>query len=266
MNDNRPIFSPHKYNVTLKSDSLVHGPILRVIATDLDAGLFGQVAYRISSGNEAGIFRIDRNTGELHVMRSSLLSRSPLHQLNVTATDAAGLKSVVDAEVKITVSTASHRIATCEKPRYTVTVKESIPHNTVVGGVRDIAATSSSASTGTRRRFRASYARLSPFLPFLSRHRSCSRVGRAPKDHYDRRIARKLSGEPSAGNFTLAGVVYERLDRRVTPLDEHSHAPATRRSKLADTSSRVGAFRARARAPRGRIDRALFQKGDTRSA
>lgn len=146
VNDNRPIFQPRRYNVTLRGESAVHGPILKLVASDRDVGLFGQVAYRISSGNEAGVFRIDRNTGELHVARPSLLSRSPFYQLNVTATDAAGLKSAVDAEVKITVSSAGHRIATCEKPRYTVTVKESISQNTVVGGVKD--ATSSSSTTG----------------------------------------------------------------------------------------------------------------------
>ncbi|KAG7213360.1 hypothetical protein KM043_002656 [Ampulex compressa] len=153
VNDNRPIFDPQSYNVTLKSDSPMHGPILRLVATDLDVSLFGQVAYRITSGNEAGVFRIDRNTGELYVARPSLLSRSPLHQLNVTATDAAGLKSSVDAEVRITVSSAGHRIATCERPRYTITVKENVPQNTVVGGVKDVAAASSSSSGDRPSRF-----------------------------------------------------------------------------------------------------------------
>lgn len=147
VNDNWPIFEPRKYNVTLRSDSAVHGPILRLVATDLDAGLSGQVVYRITSGNEAGVFRIDRNTGELQVTRPNLLSRSPLYQLNVTATDAAGLKSLVDAEVKVTVSSAGHRLATCEKPRYTVTVKENTSQNSIVGGVKDTT-TASSSSTG----------------------------------------------------------------------------------------------------------------------
>ncbi|XP_015176207.1 PREDICTED: protein dachsous [Polistes dominula] len=135
VNDNSPIFEPQKYNVTLRSDVPFQGPILRVVASDLDAGLFGQVAYRITSGNENGIFRIDRNTGELHVSRPSLLSRSASHQLNVTATDAAGLKSTVDAEVRITMSSQGHR--TCERPRYVLSVKENQPQGTVVGGIKD---------------------------------------------------------------------------------------------------------------------------------
>lgn len=133
VNDNRPIFNPRQYNVTLRSDGVMHDPILKLVATDLDDG---PIAYRITSGNEAGVFHIDRNTGELHVVRSNLLLRSPLHQINVTATDSAGQKSIVDAEVKVTVSSPSHKIATCEKPRYVVTLKESIQQNTIVGGMK----------------------------------------------------------------------------------------------------------------------------------
>ncbi|XP_076655070.1 dachsous cadherin-related 1 [Halictus rubicundus] len=145
VNDNSPVFEPQKYNVTLKSDSPVQGPILRVVATDLDLDLSGQVAYRITNGNEAGVFHINRNTGELQVAKPGSLSRSSFYQLNVTATDAAGLKSKVDAEVRIAVSSHEHRIATCDKPRYTITVKENVPQNSVVVGVKDVAASSSAS-------------------------------------------------------------------------------------------------------------------------
>lgn len=147
VNDNQPIFNPQRYNVTLRSDGVMYKPILRVVATDLDDGLFGQVAYRITSGNEGGVFEINRNTGELSVSRPNLFSRSPLYQINVTAIDVAGLKSIVDAEVKITVSSAGHRIATCEKPCYTVTVKENAPQNTAIDVMKN-SATASSSSTG----------------------------------------------------------------------------------------------------------------------
>ncbi|XP_023290467.1 protein dachsous [Orussus abietinus] len=137
INDNRPVFDPDRYNVTLRVDGPASGPVLRVSANDLDAGLFGQVAYRISSGNEAGVFRIDRASGEIHVARPGLLSRSQTHRLNVTATDAAGLKSIGDADVRITVSTQSNGIPVCERHRYTFQIKESVPQNSVVGVVKE---------------------------------------------------------------------------------------------------------------------------------
>lgn len=125
--------------MTLKNTETISGAILRVAATDQDAG-HGQVAFWISGGNEAGIFRIDRSTGEIHVVRPSLLARSSVHQLNVTATDAAGLKSSIDAEVKITASSAGHRLAICDRPRYTFIVKENVAQNTVVGTIKDTGA------------------------------------------------------------------------------------------------------------------------------
>lgn len=154
VNDNRPIFKPQRYNVTLRNDDVTRSSILKLVATDLDVSVFGHVTYRINSGNEDEIFQIDRNTGELHVARPGLLSRLSLHHINVTATDAAGLKGIIDAEVKVTVSTAEHRIATCEKPRYTVSVKENIPQNSVVSGVNSTT-TASSSSTGKLIRFYA---------------------------------------------------------------------------------------------------------------
>ena len=177
VNDNRPIFEPRRYNVTLRTDSSFQGAILRVVATDLDAGLFGQVAYRITSGNEAGVFQIDRNTGEMEVARPAFLSRSPFHQLNVTATDAAGLKSMHDAEIRITASSPGHRIASCEKPRYTITVKETVPQNSVVGGVKD------GASSGKFKKEKQILFLLS-IHPFLSEENEDSRksVGEVEKD------------------------------------------------------------------------------------
>ncbi|XP_024947273.1 protein dachsous isoform X2 [Cephus cinctus] len=114
----------------------------------MDAGLFGQVAYRISGGNEAGVFRIDRSNGELHVSRLSLLSRSTTHHLNVTATDAAGLKSIRDAEVKIFVSSSTNRLVSCERARYTLTVKESIAQNSVIASIKG--ASTAPIETGDR--------------------------------------------------------------------------------------------------------------------
>lgn len=136
VNDNRPVFSPWQYNVTLRSDNAVSGPVLRVLATDKDVGHFGLVAYRISGGNEAGIFRIDRSSGELHVARYSHLSRTQTHHLNITATDAAGLKSLKDAEVRITVSSPGNRLAACERPRYSISVEESVAQNSIIGNVK----------------------------------------------------------------------------------------------------------------------------------
>ena len=150
VNDNRPIFSPLEYNVTLRLDSSSSsavssgsGPILRLFAKDLDSGVFGQVAYRITGGNEAGIFRIDRTTGQLQVARASRLTRSAKYQLNVTATDAAGHKSILDALVTISTTNGANLVPSCDRPTYVINVKENVAQNTFIGTLRDPSVTSS---------------------------------------------------------------------------------------------------------------------------
>ncbi|XP_034945653.1 protein dachsous [Chelonus insularis] len=135
VNDNRPIFNPQNYNVTIRQDISPSSTILKVFSKDFDQGLFGQVIYRISSGNDGGEFRIDRITGELQIIRPNHLARSTLYLLNITATNADGIRNNIDAHIRVSVS-ANQRIPTCEHPRYTISVKENNLKNSVIGTIK----------------------------------------------------------------------------------------------------------------------------------
>lgn len=141
VNDNRPTFYPREYNVSLResmpTNSLLSTPVVVVVATDSDSGSFGTISYRIVAGNEAGIFRMDRLTGEIFVTRPNMLSSrtQPYHRLNISASDGGGLRSTHDAEVFISVIDATQRPPIFDKPRYTYYVKEDVKRNTVVGTV-----------------------------------------------------------------------------------------------------------------------------------
>lgn len=140
-NDNRPIFYPRIYNVSLREggdSSSATVPVVSVAATDPDSGRFGTVTYKTAAGNEAGLFRIDKNSGELFVNRLNLLSTrsQPLHHLNISATDGGGLKSLQDAEVFISVIDSAQKPPLFERPRYTYSVKEDVKRDTLVGGVK----------------------------------------------------------------------------------------------------------------------------------
>lgn len=67
VNDNRPIFYPREYNVSLREqDTLAAStPVAVVVASDADSGPFGTVSYHIVSGNDLGIFRVDPTSGKL---------------------------------------------------------------------------------------------------------------------------------------------------------------------------------------------------------
>jgi protocadherin-16/23 len=147
INDNRPIFYPREYNVSLRESAASTTqsiPVVVVIATDMDSGRFGTVTYRIVAGNDAGIFRIDRITGELFLNRPNLLSNrnAPYHRLNISATDGGGLRTNQDAEVFISIIDSNQRPPIFERPRYTFLVREDVKKNTIVGTVSAISSDS----------------------------------------------------------------------------------------------------------------------------
>jgi protocadherin-16/23 len=141
VNDNQPVFYPREYNVSLRegggSSSSSSSPVVVVVATDLDSGPYGSITYKIVAGNNAGLFRIDRNSGEIFVTRPNLLSTrtSPYHRLNISATDGGGLRSSQDAEVFLSVTDSAQRPPIFERSRYTFAVKEDVGKNTIVGSV-----------------------------------------------------------------------------------------------------------------------------------
>lgn len=141
INDNRPVFYPREYNVSLPDGApsiSPQSPVVAVIASDRDAGRFGAIVYRIVSGNDANIFRLDRLTGEVTVLRPNLLnSRTQRwHRLNVSATDGGGLRALQDAEVYVSVVDATmQRPPMFEKARYSCYAKEDARLGSKVGAV-----------------------------------------------------------------------------------------------------------------------------------
>lgn len=141
VNDNRPVFYPREYNVSLSEDRNSQSssiPVVAVVATDSDSGKYGQVTYRIVSGNDGNLFRIDRNTGEIFVTQPNLISArsQSRHKLNISATDGAGLRSNFDAEVYLTVTNSAHGPPVFERSKYKFKIREDVKRSTVVGTVK----------------------------------------------------------------------------------------------------------------------------------
>ncbi|KAM7351502.1 dachsous cadherin-related 1 isoform 2-T2 [Cochliomyia hominivorax] len=141
INDNRPIFYPQHYNVSLRetaSTTASNTPIVTVAATDTDSGRFGTITYRIVSGNDAGLFRIERTTGEIFLNRPNMLSArsQSLHILNVSASDGGGLRTQQDATVYANIIDATQRPPIFEKLRYNFYAKEDLTRGSVVGTIQ----------------------------------------------------------------------------------------------------------------------------------
>ncbi|CAB3367491.1 Hypothetical predicted protein [Cloeon dipterum] len=150
VNDNRPTFYPREYNVSLREDrGTSNAPVVVVAATDPDSGHYGTVHYELVAAepDNDGLFRVDRKSGAIFVTRP--LSRAaPRHHLNVSASDGAGLRAAVDAEVFLSVVASGQQPPVFEKPRYSLNIREDASRSTVVGSVR---ATSSDPGSGVVR-------------------------------------------------------------------------------------------------------------------
>ncbi len=89
-NDNDPIFDNSTYEVTIPENSPPETTILRVHASDRDAGKYGQIRYGFSSRTQklhGQIFGIKNTSGEIFVKGEVDYEKSPVYHLSVMAYD-----------------------------------------------------------------------------------------------------------------------------------------------------------------------------------
>ncbi|KAK3598460.1 hypothetical protein CHS0354_023013 [Potamilus streckersoni] len=90
VNDNPPIFSSSVYNVTVKEDIAINSTILRVTATDLDAGYNGKIVYRLSPNQAEEIkrlFSVDTTNGDIRILQNLFFSAAGMYKIIIEASD-----------------------------------------------------------------------------------------------------------------------------------------------------------------------------------
>lgn len=97
-NDNAPVFTESVYTVTVPGDTTVDSAVKRISTTDRDLPANSAVTYSITSGNAAGMFRID--TSGVVVVNKSLSKDVDTYTLGVKATNGR-LESTATVNVKI---------------------------------------------------------------------------------------------------------------------------------------------------------------------
>ncbi|ALC46335.1 Cad87A [Drosophila busckii] len=105
VNDNEPVFTRAVYNSTVSENAAYQPPaaLLQVQANDQDEGLFGDVRYVITAGNELALFTLDAQTGIVYPAQS-LAGKAGSYRLTISARDTQGSGSKEsNAEALITV-------------------------------------------------------------------------------------------------------------------------------------------------------------------
>lgn len=88
LNDNEPLFDPQSYHDRVSEAVPPGTSVLRVSATDQDAGINGQLHYRIVGGDPGGQFRISSN-GTVMTQKRLDREETAFYQLVVVAEDGA---------------------------------------------------------------------------------------------------------------------------------------------------------------------------------
>ncbi|KFO31684.1 Protocadherin-23 [Fukomys damarensis] len=146
VNDNHPVFNPSTYVRSISGQTQPGAEIIKVLATDRDAGMYGTVAYELSPGHLTPAFSIDSATGIIY-LTSTLAHLEPTTLfLTVCARDGGGLAAVTNAEVTVHVLRTALAPAEFERPTYSFSVSEDAPEDTPVGAVK---ARASSKEEGT---------------------------------------------------------------------------------------------------------------------
>ncbi|XP_068554665.1 protocadherin beta-15-like [Anas acuta] len=102
-NDNAPTFSQDVYVGQVLESAPAGSVVLRVVATDPDVGLNGDITYRFSQsvGENQLPFTIDSMSGEIRVTKPLDFETTQKYELSVQATDGGGLSGMCNAVVEV---------------------------------------------------------------------------------------------------------------------------------------------------------------------
>nr|DAA06606.1 TPA_inf: protocadherin gamma b4 isoform [Anolis carolinensis] len=102
-NDNPPVFSQEIYTVSLEENTLIGSLIFQLVASDIDAGPYGQIRYHFSNipRNANKKFKLDPVDGTIILIEHLDFEESKEYTMTVAAKDGGG--SVTHCKVEIRV-------------------------------------------------------------------------------------------------------------------------------------------------------------------
>ncbi|XP_037533900.1 cadherin-23 [Nematolebias whitei] len=120
-NDNRPIFSKPLYNISLPENSPPGMAVLKVLATDGDAGIFGVVRYSFTDDPDQ--FSIDEGTGWVTLKASLDYELMRRYTLTVLATDGGGEETA--GRIRVNVLDINDNAPLFQKEAYVGSIREN---------------------------------------------------------------------------------------------------------------------------------------------
>ncbi|CAG04743.1 unnamed protein product, partial [Tetraodon nigroviridis] len=120
-NDNRPIFSKPLYNISLPENTAPGTSLLRILATDADAGTFGIVRYYFSDDPDQ--FSLDEETGWVILQASLDYELMRRFTLTVLARDGGGEETT--GRIRVNVLDVNDNAPLFQKEAYVGSLREN---------------------------------------------------------------------------------------------------------------------------------------------
>ncbi|KAG9348456.1 hypothetical protein JZ751_002191 [Albula glossodonta] len=130
-NDNTPAFGRLYYTLEVP-ENLEPVELFTLRATDQDSGAGGEVEYKITTGDPAGDFQLDRSSGVLSTSQSLDRERKARYALTVVAQDRGMPALSSSATIEVTVLDVNDNSPRFDSASYTVEIPEDSPVGSLV--------------------------------------------------------------------------------------------------------------------------------------
>uniref|UniRef100_A0A8V5GKM8 Uncharacterized protein n=1 Tax=Melopsittacus undulatus TaxID=13146 RepID=A0A8V5GKM8_MELUD len=103
VNDNAPVFMQDRYIAQILENAPEGSIVLKVVATDQDEGVNGEISYQFSQagGQSYSAFNIDAVSGEIKLTKPLDFEAAEKHELKIRATDGGGLSAICKVLVEV---------------------------------------------------------------------------------------------------------------------------------------------------------------------
>ncbi|XP_057207887.1 protocadherin Fat 4 isoform X2 [Triplophysa rosa] len=126
-----PYFPDSKFTFFVPEDLPTGSIIGKIQAKDKDAGINGLISYYFNSGNENGLFSIERSSGLIMLVKALDFEKSETHNLNVIAKDGGWHPKMGQLNITVYVTDLNDNPPVFASAEYIVSVLE----NAVVGSL-----------------------------------------------------------------------------------------------------------------------------------
>ena len=100
VNEHKPIFNPLTYNVTISEAAVRGTSVLKLSATDKDAGTNSEIVYSIVSGDPRRLFTVDIN-GVITVEKNLDHEKNSTHNITIAAHDKGEIKLFAEPSASV---------------------------------------------------------------------------------------------------------------------------------------------------------------------